>query len=158
MKMTLIDKWGTLPFFLIFFLFFKFYFIFKLYIIVLVLPNIKMNPPQVYMCSPSWTLLPPPSPYQPSGSSQCTSPKHPVSCIEPGLATRFLHDILHVSMSFSQIFPPSSSPTESIRLFYTSVSLLLSRTLGYCYHLFKFHIYALVYCIGVFLSGLLHSV
>ena len=30
-----------------------FYFIFKLYIIVLVLPNIKMNPSQVYMCSPS---------------------------------------------------------------------------------------------------------
>ena len=30
--------------------------------IVLVLPNIKMNPPQVYMCSLSWTLLPPPSP------------------------------------------------------------------------------------------------
>ena len=44
-----------------------------------------MNLPQVYMCSPSWTLLPPPSPYNPSGSSQCTSPKHPVSCIEPGL-------------------------------------------------------------------------
>ena len=34
-------------------LFFLFFFIFKLYIIVLVLPNIKMNPPQVYMCSPS---------------------------------------------------------------------------------------------------------
>ena len=61
-----------------------------------------MNPPQIYMCSPSWTLLPPPSPYHPSGSSQCTSPKHPVSCIEPGLATRFIHDILHVSMPFSQ--------------------------------------------------------
>ena len=30
-------------------LFFLFYFIFKLYKIVLVLPNIKMNPPQVYM-------------------------------------------------------------------------------------------------------------
>ena len=29
------------------FIFFKFNFIFKLYIIVLVLPNIKMNPPQV---------------------------------------------------------------------------------------------------------------
>ena len=39
-------------------IFFFFYFIFKLYIIVLVLPNIKMNPSQVYMCSPSWTLLP----------------------------------------------------------------------------------------------------
>ena len=45
------------PFYFIF-TFFKFYFIFKLYNIVLVLPNIKMNPPQVYMCSPSWTLLP----------------------------------------------------------------------------------------------------
>ena len=77
-----------------------------------------MNPPQVYMCSPSWTLLPPPSPNHPSGSSQCTSPKHPVSCIEPGLATRFIHDIIHVSMPFSQIFPPFPSPTESIRLFY----------------------------------------
>ena len=107
------------------------------------------------MCSPSWTLFPPPSPYHPSGSSQCTSPKHPVSCIEPGLATRFIHDVIHASMPFSQIFPPSPSPTESIRLFYTSVSLFLSRTQGYCYHLSKFHIYALVYCIGVFLSGFL---
>ena len=137
---------------------FLFYFIFKLYIIVFVWPKIKMKAPQVYMCSPSWILLPPSSPYHPSGSSQCTSPKHPVSCIEPGLASRFIHDILHVSMPFSQIFPPSPSPTESIRLFYTSVSLLLSRTQGYCYHLSKFHIYALLYCIGVFPSGLLHSV
>ena len=140
------------------FFFFKFYFIFKLYNIVLVLSNIEMNPPQVYLCSPSWTLLPPSSPYPPSGSSQCTSPKHPVWCIEPGLATHLIHDILQVSMPFSQISPPSPSLTESIRLFYTSVSLLLSRTQGYCYHLSKFHIYALVYCIGVFLSGLLHSV
>ena len=30
--------------------------------IVLVLPYINMNPPQVYTCSPSWTLLPPPHP------------------------------------------------------------------------------------------------
>ena len=87
-------------------LFFKFYFTFKLYKIVLVLPNIKMSLPQVYMCSLSWTLLPPPSPDNPSGSSQCTSPKNPVSCIEPGLATHFIHDILYVSMPFSQIFPP----------------------------------------------------
>ena len=49
-------------------------------------------------------------------------------------------------MPFSQIIPHSPSPTESKRLFYTSVSLLLSRIQGY--HLSKSHIYALVYCIG----------
>ena len=57
--------------------------------------------------------------------------------------------------------PKSSHPLplpQSPNDFYTSVSLLLSRIQGYCYHLSKFHIYALVYCIGVFLSGLLHSV
>ena len=111
----------------------------------MVLPYINMNPPQVYMCSQSWTPLPPPSPYHPSESPQCTSPKHPVSCIEPGLAIRFLYDIIHVSMRFSQIIPPSQSPKDcSIYL-----SLLLSHIQRYHYHLSKFHIYALVYCIGV---------
>ena len=114
----------------------------------MVLPYIKMNLPQVYMCSPSWTLLPSPSPYHPSGLSQCTSPKHPESCIEPGLATCFIYDIIHISMPFSQIIPPFPSPTESKRLLCISVSLLLSHIQGYCYHLSKFHIYVLVYCIG----------
>ena len=132
--------------------------IFLLYNIVLVLPYIDMNPPWVYMCSPSWTPLPPPSPSHPSGSSQCTSPTHAVSCIEPRMVIRFTCDNLHVSMPFSQIILPAPSPTESERLFYTSVSLLLSCIQGYCYHLSKFHIYALVYYTGVFLSGLLHSV
>ena len=101
---------------------------------------------------------PSPSPYHPSGSSQCTSPEHPVSCIESGLEIHFTYDNIHVSMPFSQIMPPSPSPTESKRLLYTSMSLLLSCIQGYHDHLSKFHIYALVYCIGVFLSGLLHSV
>ena len=124
----------------------------------MVLPYIKMNLPQVYMCSPSWTLLPPPSLYHPWGSSQCTSPKHPVSCIEPRLVTCYIYDIIHIWMIFSQIIQPSSSPTESKTLFYTSVSLLLSHIQGYCYHLSKFHIYVLVYGIGAFLSGLLHCI
>ena len=97
-------------------------------------------------------LNPTPTSYHLSGSSPCTSPKHPVSCIEHRLAIDFLHDSIHVSMPFSQITPPSPSPTESKSAFYTSVSLLLSRIEGYHYHLSKFHIYVLVYCIGVMLS------
>ena len=86
---------------------------------------------------------PPPSPSQSSGSSQCTSPEHPVSCIKPGLGIHSTYDILHVSMPFSLIIPPSPSPTESKRLFNTSVSLLLSCIQGY-YLLSKFHIYAFI--------------
>jgi len=143
----------------IYFLFLKkFYLFILLYNIVLVLPYIDMTLPMVYMCSPSWTPLPPPSPSHPSGSSQCTSPEHPVSCIKPGLAIRFLYDNIHVSMPFSQTIPPLPSPTESKRLFYTSVSLLLSHIQGNRYHLSKFHIYVSVYCIGVLISSLLHSV
>ena len=87
-----------------------------------------LNPPPTSLC----------------GSSQCTSPKHPVSCIKPGLAIHFTYDILHVSMPFSHIILPSPSPTESKRLFCTSVSLSLSRIQGYRYLLSKFHIYALL--------------
>ena len=105
-----------------------------------------LNPPPTSLPVPSLWVIP------------VHQPKHSVSCIEPGLAICFTYDIIYVSMLFSQIIPPSPSPTESKRLFYTSVSLLLSRIQGYRYHHSKFHIYALVYCIGVFLSGLLHSV
>ena len=72
-------------------------------------------------------MNPPPTPYHLSGSSPCTSPKHPVSCIDHRLVIRFLHDSIHVSMPFSQIIPPSPSPSESKSPLYTSVSLLLSR-------------------------------
>ena len=93
----------------------------------LVLPYIEMNLPQVYMCSPSWTLLPPPSPYHPSGSSHCTSPKHPVSCIEPGLVTHFIYDIIHIS-----ILPNHPTLSLSHRVqkagLYISVSFAVSYT------------------------------
>ena len=113
--------------------------------------NIVVFLPYIYMNLPWCTYVPHPellSPSHPSGSSQCTSPEHPVSCIKPELAIHFTYDNIHVSMSFSQIIQPSPSPIESKRLFYTSVSLLLSHIQGYHYHLSKFHIYALAYCIG----------
>ena len=52
--------------------------------------------------------LPPPCLYHPSGSSQCASPKHPVSCIETRLVIRFLHD----STCFNAILP--NHPTLSL--------------------------------------------
>ena len=88
---------------------------------------LHLVPPRI---SPSWTPLPPPSPYHPSGSSPCTSPKHPVSCIESGLAIRFLYDIIQVSMPFSQVIPPSPSPTESKKKSGYSKKHLTSPLLG----------------------------
>ena len=104
-----------------------------------------LNPPSTSLPIPSLWVIPVHQPW-----ASCT-------IIETGLAICFTYDNIYVSVLFSQIIPPSSSPTESKRLFYTSVSLLLSYILGYHYHLSKFHIHALVYRIGVFLSGLLHS-
>ena len=57
-------------------------------------------------------------------------------------------------MLFSQNIPPLPSPTESKILFCTSVSLFLFCIKGYHYHLSKFHIYVLVYCIGLYLLGI----
>ena len=72
--------------------------------------------------SHGWTCVPhpdPPSPSHPSGSSQCTSPEHPASCIKPGLAICVTYGNIYVSMLFSHIIPPSPSPTESKSLFFT---------------------------------------
>ena len=96
-----------------------------LYNTVLVFPYIDLNLTWVYMCSPSWIPLPSPSLSHASGSPQCTSPKHPVSCITPRLAIHFTYDILHVSMLYSHIIPLLPSPTESKRLFNTSLFAVL---------------------------------
>ena len=54
-----------------------------------VLPYTDMNQPQVYMCPPSRTPLPPPSPSHLSRLSQCTDFECPVSCIKLGLVIYF---------------------------------------------------------------------
>ena len=59
------------------------------------------------------------------GLSQSTSSESPASCIQLALVISFIYGNIHVSMLFSQIIPPSPSPTYSKSLFFTSVSLLL---------------------------------
>ena len=87
------------------------------YNIVLVLLYIDLNPPWVYMCSPFLTPLPTPSPSHPSGSSQCTIPEHPVSCIEPGLEIRFTYDNLHV------LIPPCALSSLAFHMMHSACKL-----------------------------------
>ena len=56
--------------------------------------------------------------------------------------------ISHMIIYMFQCHSPKSSHPRPLPLFYISVSLLLSHIQGYHFHLSKFHIYALVYCIG----------
>ena len=71
------------------------------------------------MCSPSWTLLPPPSPYHPSGSSQCTSPKHPVLCSNFPLIFSFtcwldcVAELLHRASLIAQLVKNSPAMQET---------------------------------------------
>ena len=105
----------------------------------------------------SWTLLPSPSLPHPSGLSQSITFGCPASCIKLALVIYLTYGNIRVSMLFSHIVPSLPSPTKPKSLFFISVSLLLSHILGHHYHLSKFHIYALIYCNGVFLSDLLYS-
>ena len=73
-----------------------------------------LNPPPTSLSIPSLWVIP------------VHQPRALVSCIQPGLAICFTLYNIHVSMLFSQIIPPSPSPTESKSLFYTSGSLFLS--------------------------------
>ena len=114
----------------------------------MVLPYINMNPPRMYTCSPSWNSLPPPSLYYPSGHPSAPAPSilYPASNLDWWCVS---YMILYMFQCHSPKSSPLPSPTESKRLFYTSVSLLLSRIQGYRYHHSKFHVYVLVYCIAM---------
>ena len=91
----------------------------------------------MYVYSPSWTPLPSPSLSHLSGSSHCTSPKHPVSCIKPGLAIHLTCDILHVSMPFFHIILPSPSPGVQKTVQYTCVSFAVSH-IGFSHYFLKY--------------------
>ena len=80
-----------------------------------------------------------------SGSSQCTSPKHPVSCIKPRLVIHFLHDSIHVALNFkcNYLFNYRNSvcfQTYIIvfsRLIFTHIVSLKSTCLTSCSHNIK---------------------
>ena len=107
---------------------------------------------------PSWILFAPPSPPHPSGLSQSTGFECPASCIKFALVIYFTYGNICVSKLFFQIISPLPSPTKSKSLFFISVSLLRPCIWGHRYRLSKFQINVLIYCIGVSLSDLLHSV
>ena len=98
-------------------------------------------------------------------------PPHNISLGHPHApAPSMLHPASDVDWQFNSYMivymlechsPKSSHPLPlplSPKVRYTHLSLSLSCIQGRHCHLPKFHIYVLVYCIGVFLSGLLHSV
>ena len=107
----------------------------------MVLPYINMNPPRVYTCSPSWnpSYLPPRTIPLSHPSAPAPSILYPAS----NLDWRFIsYMILHMFQCHSPKSHLPPSPTESKRLFNTSVPLFLSCIQGYRYLLSKFHIFA----------------
>ena len=61
-----------------------------------------------------------------SDPMDCSLPGSPIHGIFQSRVLEWGAIAFSVSMLFSQIIPPSPSPTESKSLFFTSVSLLLS--------------------------------
>ena len=88
------------------------------------LPYIDMNQPQLYMCLAILNpLLFPPLL---SGLFQSNSFEYSASFIELALVICFTYGNMHVSMLFSQIIPPSSSPsTTSTPSNYHTIALIL---------------------------------
>ena len=78
----------------------------------------------IHVSPPSWTRFSPPSPPHPSRLSQSTDFGCSASYIKLALVIYFTYPKVYVSMLFFQIIPPSPSPTESISLFFMSVSSL----------------------------------
>ena len=113
------------------------------------LPSIDMKHHR-RTCTP--ILTPPaPSPPPPPGLSQCTSFGFPASYSELALLIYFTCGNTHVSVLLSHIIPPLPSPAESKSLF-LYVSLLLRCICSHRSCLSKFHIYALIYSVFLFLT------
>ena len=110
-------------------------------------PYIDMNQPWVYKCPPILNL-PPSCPSAPALSALLHALNLHWSSI--------LHMVIYVFQCYSLKSSHSPLLPQSPKSVVYISSLLLSCILGRRYHLF--HIYALIYYIGVSFSDLLHSV
>ena len=135
-----------------------------IFYLVILIPACASSSPEFRMMYSAYKLNkhPEPSSLLPPHTIPLGHPSAPAPSIQYHASNLDWSLVSYMMLYMFQCHSPKSSHPlplpKSKGLFYTSVSLLLSHKQGYCYHLSKFHIYALVYCIGVFLSGLLHSV
>ena len=116
-----------------------------------------MNQPWVYMCPP-----PEPPTHLPPHPIPQGHPSAPALSTLSHASNLDWRSVSHMIIYMFQCYSLKSSHPhllpQSPKDFFTSVSLLLSRIKGHHYHLSKFHIYALIYCIDVIHSDLLHFV
>ena len=71
-----------------------------------------------------------------------------------------LHMIIYMFQCYSlkSSYPCLLPQSLKVYSLYLCLFHCLVYSMHHCYHLSKFHMYVLIYCIGVFLSDLLHSV
>ena len=131
---------------------FNFYFI-LLYNTVLVLPYIDMNQPQMYMSSHPEPLF-----HLPPHIISLDHPRAPAPSILYPASNIVWRFVSYLIVYMLQCHSPKSSHPLPQSPKVHSTHLCLFCCLTYRVIITIYHIYVLVYCIGVFLSGLLHSV
>ena len=115
----------------------------------MVLPYIDMNPPWVYMCSPSWNPSHFPTHPIPQGH-----PSAPALSTLSHASNLDWWSISHMVIYMIQCYSLKSSHfhlfPESPKVSSLHLCLFCCLTYRVIVTLSKFHIYALIYCIGVF--------
>ena len=115
------------------------------------LPYVDMNQPRVYTCPP---ILSPPS--------QLSLLSSPLGCPRAPALSVLLHasnlhwsSVLHMVIYMFECYSLTSHPCllpYSPKVCSLYLCILMSCIKCHCYHLSKFHVYALIYCVGVSLS------
>ena len=155
-----------------YFLKFSLHFVFLIYIFVIFIFTLFCFTILYWFCHTltwishgcTWVPNPEPPSHLPPDIISLDYPRAPAPSILYSVSNidwRFISYV--IGYMFQCHSPKSSHPLslplpQSPKVYSKHLCLLLSRIEGYHYHFSKFHIFVLVYCIGVFLSGFLHSV